>query len=194
MQSFNYDWKALVLLQALCQRAAASLFKTGGTASYWTQSTPTAWAPGSGPTTPSFLALPPTPRAICSAHLVSWALFSSLRDTCRCSQVLHLCKESDTNTFVQFMCCPLCHHTESWSLTSDECVSFNKVQHGQTLKERFENGQSGVSWISQVISNMLDFGLEPQTALDAPRFSLYGVDSAEGPSTVLESMCATAGT
>ncbi|BDA50498.1 Glutathione hydrolase proenzyme [Coccomyxa sp. Obi] len=40
----------------------------------------------------------------------------------------------------------------------------------------------------QVISNMLDFGLEPQTALDAPRFSLYGVDSAEGPSTVLESI------
>lgn len=40
----------------------------------------------------------------------------------------------------------------------------------------------------QVISNMLDFGMEPQTALDAPRFSLYGVDSAEGPSTVLESM------
>ena len=35
---------------------------------------------------------------------------------------------------------------------------------------------------------MLDFGMEPQTALDAPRFSLYGVDSAEGPSTVLDSV------
>ncbi|CAK0786946.1 hypothetical protein CVIRNUC_010160 [Coccomyxa viridis] len=39
----------------------------------------------------------------------------------------------------------------------------------------------------QVISNMLDFGMEPQMALDAPRFSVYGVDSAEGPGTVRES-------
>ena len=34
---------------------------------------------------------------------------------------------------------------------------------------------------------MLDFGMEPQMALDAPRFSVYGVDSAEGPGTVRES-------
>jgi len=39
----------------------------------------------------------------------------------------------------------------------------------------------------QVISNMLDFGMEPQMALDAPRFTVYGVDSAEGPITVKES-------
>ena len=42
----------------------------------------------------------------------------------------------------------------------------------------------------QVISNMLDFGMEPQMALDAPRFSVYGVDSAEGPCTVRESRSA----
>ena len=42
-------------------------------------------------------------------------------------------------------------------------------------------------WRMQVISNMLDFGMEPQMALDAPRFSVFGVDSAEGPCTVRES-------
>ncbi len=34
---------------------------------------------------------------------------------------------------------------------------------------------------------MLDFGMEPQMALDAPRFTVFGVDSAEGPITVKES-------
>ena len=42
----------------------------------------------------------------------------------------------------------------------------------------------------QVLSNMLDWDMEPQSALDAPRWSLYGVDSAEGPVTVERSMCA----
>lgn len=32
--------------------------------------------------------------------------------------------------------------------------------------------------------------MEPQMALDAPRFSVFGVDSAEGPSTVRESRSA----
>ena len=32
--------------------------------------------------------------------------------------------------------------------------------------------------------------MEPQTALDAPRFTVYGVDSAEGPCTVKESRSA----
>ena len=43
---------------------------------------------------------------------------------------------------------------------------------------------------AQVLSNLLDWGMEPQTALNAPRWSLYGVDSAEGPVTVERSTCA----
>ncbi|KAK9814407.1 hypothetical protein WJX72_005444 [[Myrmecia] bisecta] len=38
-----------------------------------------------------------------------------------------------------------------------------------------------------VISNMLDFNMEPQAALDAPRFCLAGVDSAIGPSCFRDS-------
>ena len=34
---------------------------------------------------------------------------------------------------------------------------------------------------------MVDFGMDPQSALDAPRFSLAGVDSVEGPSCVARS-------
>lgn len=39
----------------------------------------------------------------------------------------------------------------------------------------------------QVISNMVDFGMDPQTALDAPRFQIAGVDSCYGPGCVEES-------
>ena len=35
-----------------------------------------------------------------------------------------------------------------------------------------------------MLSNMVDFGMEPQAALDAPRFLLEGVDSAVGPASV----------
>lgn len=35
-----------------------------------------------------------------------------------------------------------------------------------------------------MLSNMLDFGMEPQAALDAPRWSVSGVDSCIGPSCV----------
>ena len=43
---------------------------------------------------------------------------------------------------------------------------------------------------AQVLSNMVDFGMEPQAALDAPRFRLEGVDSAVGPASVRTSTCA----
>ncbi len=36
----------------------------------------------------------------------------------------------------------------------------------------------------QVLSNMIDYGMEPQAALNAPRFSIEGVDSAYGPACV----------
>lgn len=36
----------------------------------------------------------------------------------------------------------------------------------------------------QVLSNMIDYGMEPQAALNAPRFSVEGVDSAYGPACV----------
>ncbi len=36
----------------------------------------------------------------------------------------------------------------------------------------------------QVLSNMIDYGMEPQAALNAPRFSIEGVDSAYGPGCV----------
>ena len=41
-----------------------------------------------------------------------------------------------------------------------------------------------------MLSNMVDFGMEPQAALDAPRFRLEGVDSAVGPASVRTSKCA----
>ena len=44
--------------------------------------------------------------------------------------------------------------------------------------------------LHQVVSNMVDFGMDPQTALDAPRWQLEGVDSCIGPSCVEESRCA----
>ncbi len=42
----------------------------------------------------------------------------------------------------------------------------------------------------QVLSNMVDFGMEPQEALDAPRFRLDGVDSCIGPASVNDVTCA----
>ena len=36
----------------------------------------------------------------------------------------------------------------------------------------------------QVLSNMIDYGMEPQAALNAPRFLIEGVDSAYGPACV----------
>lgn len=38
--------------------------------------------------------------------------------------------------------------------------------------------------VMQVLSNMIDYGMEPQAALNAPRFSVEGVDSAYGPACV----------
>ena len=38
--------------------------------------------------------------------------------------------------------------------------------------------------VMQVLSNMFDYGMEPQAALNAPRFSVEGVDSAYGPGCV----------
>ena len=43
----------------------------------------------------------------------------------------------------------------------------------------------------QVISNMVDFGMEPQAALDAPRWRVMGVDSALGPESVRTSRSAS---
>lgn len=41
----------------------------------------------------------------------------------------------------------------------------------------------------QVLSGMVDYGMEPQEALDAPRFRLDGVDSCIGPASVNDSVC-----
>lgn len=39
----------------------------------------------------------------------------------------------------------------------------------------------------QVISNLIDFHMNPQSALDAPRFCITGINSCVGPETVEES-------
>lgn len=44
----------------------------------------------------------------------------------------------------------------------------------------------------QVLSNMVDFGMEPQAALDAPRWRLDGVDSCIGPASVNDVTCGPA--
>ena len=41
-----------------------------------------------------------------------------------------------------------------------------------------------------MLSNMLDHGMEPQAALDAPRFSVAAVNAAWGPACVAHSECA----
>ncbi len=40
----------------------------------------------------------------------------------------------------------------------------------------------------QVLSGMVDYGMEPQEALDAPRFRLDGIDSCVGPASVNDSV------
>lgn len=41
--------------------------------------------------------------------------------------------------------------------------------------------------VTQVVSNMLDFKMDPQSALDAPRFCVADVDSSLGPICVEKS-------
>ena len=40
-----------------------------------------------------------------------------------------------------------------------------------------------------MLSNMVDHGMEPQAALDAPRFSVAAVNAAWGPACVAHSKC-----
>lgn len=39
----------------------------------------------------------------------------------------------------------------------------------------------------KVVSNLVDFGMDPQSALDAPRFCVVDVDSSLGPRCVRNS-------
>jgi gamma-glutamyltranspeptidase len=45
---------------------------------------------------------------------------------------------------------------------------------------------------AQVLSNMVDYDMEPQAALDAPRWRLDGVDSCVGPASVNDVTCVAA--
>lgn len=39
----------------------------------------------------------------------------------------------------------------------------------------------------QVLSNLIDYGYDPQTAINAPRFLITGIDSNSGPACVKKS-------
>jgi gamma-glutamyltranspeptidase/glutathione hydrolase len=39
----------------------------------------------------------------------------------------------------------------------------------------------------QILFNMLELGMDPQAAVDQPRFCVHKIDSAVGPASVLES-------
>ena len=57
--------------------------KTEATTSYWMRSTPTAWPPTSGPTTPSSPAWQQMPMGTCFALLGSWGGSCSPKGMCR---------------------------------------------------------------------------------------------------------------
>ena len=73
-----------------------------------------------------------------------------------------------------------------------QALPFNLiVLNSATLAPGFHH--CSLSWsptramLLQVLVNMLDFGMQPQAALDAPRFYIEGVDTVLGPQCVSES-------
>jgi len=72
--------------------------------------------------------------------------------------------------------CSSSTHTDS-TYTSSTCTSSTHKSSTCCLLNHAYN-------LLQVLSNMIDYGMEPQAALNAPRFSIEGVDSAYGPACV----------
>eukprot|EP00879_Flechtneria_rotunda_P033804 GHRR01037596.1.p1 GENE.GHRR01037596.1~~GHRR01037596.1.p1 ORF type:complete len:149 (-),score=24.95 GHRR01037596.1:328-774(-) len=72
---------------------------------------------------------------------------------------------------------------------SGACVNYAVEPRctGCSMLAQRSNMLLAIPYVMQLLFNLLELGMDPQAALDTPRFCIDGLDSAIGPTSALES-------